>query len=43
MNWEITSSASYYQISKQYYWTSRVAGETHMLPAAQATYCGEIY
>ena len=30
MNWEITSSASYYQVSKQYYWTSRVAGETHV-------------
>ena len=30
-NWKITSSASYYQVSKQYYWTSRVAGETHVV------------
>ena len=35
-NWEITSSASYYLVSAQYYWTSRVAGDTHMLPAAHA-------
>ena len=41
-NWEITSSASYYQVSKQYYGLqgSRVK---HMLSAAQATYCGELY
>ena len=29
-NWEITSSASYYQASEQYYWTSTVAGDTHV-------------
>ena len=29
-NWEITSSASYYQVSEKYYWTWRVASDTHV-------------